>query len=195
MQKVNSIYGYRVRAQDGDVGVIHDLYLDTERWAVTYLILETREEGRYRQVLLSPVALQKTHDAERVVQINLTREQVWNSPMIDLNGPISDSELLTLHEHYGWPIPPGIRHENLTIGYPSNLTVGNAEEQMRMHSSRNVTGYLDVASESPDVPQLSIPQDGRVSYPEEAHEKAIWIRASHPPESGNEEFENSPTRA
>jgi hypothetical protein len=103
LRRVQKIYGFTVRAKDDDVGEVHDLYFDDESWAVRYFAIDTGSWLFGRRILLFPTALEPPRWEEQVLPVALTREQVENSPDINLDKPVSRQQLVELHEYYGWP--------------------------------------------------------------------------------------------
>lgn len=95
--------GFTVRATDGDVGKIDDLYFDDEEWTVRYVVVNTGSWLAGRRVLLSPVALGTLDLENEVLAVNATQDEVENSPDINLDEPVYRQQLVDLHEYYGWP--------------------------------------------------------------------------------------------
>ena len=98
-----SLKGYDVDGSDGPVGTVIDSYFDDERWVLRYLVIDTREWIRGREVLVSPLAVQHV-DAEREkVTLSLTRHQVDNSPSPEADEPVSRVMEAKLNRYFGYP--------------------------------------------------------------------------------------------
>jgi len=41
LRSVKDLKGHDIKANDGDIGRVHDFYLDDEAWAIRYLIVDT----------------------------------------------------------------------------------------------------------------------------------------------------------
>jgi hypothetical protein len=93
---------FALRATDEDIGHVEDLYFDDD-WQVRYFVVNTGSWLLGRQVLISPFAVHAPLWEERVLPVDLTREQVENSPDVDLDQPISRQYQTALHGYYGWP--------------------------------------------------------------------------------------------
>ena len=81
-QSVRDLKRDRLRAVDGVIGFIHDVYIDPERWTVRYLIVDIGALLPGRRVLIGPDSM--AHDPMRdpngtSVKVNLTREAVRHS--------------------------------------------------------------------------------------------------------------------
>jgi uncharacterized protein YrrD len=103
LHSAKNLNGFAVRASDGEIGTIDDLYFDDERWVVRYLVVDTGSWLTGRKVLLSPHAFRQADWDGRSVLMNLTREQIENSPDIDTHQPVSRQKESELFRHYGYP--------------------------------------------------------------------------------------------
>ncbi len=102
LRRIEHLYGYTVRATDGDIGKVRDAYFDDKRWVVRYLKVDTSLWQRGPRILISPAALVSPDWENKVLLLSLTREQIASSPQIDTERPITREEQAKLHEHYGW---------------------------------------------------------------------------------------------
>ena len=101
---LDEISRLRIQAQDDDAGKIEDVYFDDQTWCLRYFVVNTGSWLWGRRVLISPLAVEKPDWAQHVLRVKLTREQVKNSPDIDLERPVSQQQLVELHQYYGWPM-------------------------------------------------------------------------------------------
>ncbi|MFZ2653768.1 MAG: PRC-barrel domain-containing protein [Victivallales bacterium] len=103
MQQVASgMIGFTINGVDGELGKLKDFYFDDATWTVRYMALETGGWMSGRRTLVSIAALGKMNWASRTINVNLTREQVRNSPHADIDEPISRNYEIALHGHYAW---------------------------------------------------------------------------------------------
>jgi len=102
LRNLKDLEGYALRATDGDIGAVKDFYFDDERWTVRYLVVKT---GHWlgRKVLISPVSIGAPDDADKVLPVSITREQVKNSPDIDTDKPVSRQHEIDTLGYYGYP--------------------------------------------------------------------------------------------
>ncbi len=103
LQAIKKLDHCRVIATDGQVGTVRDVYFDDERWVVRYLVVETGSWLRARRVLISPYAVRFIDWQTRAVVVNLTRDQVKESPDIDTDKPVSRQQEDEFNRHYGYP--------------------------------------------------------------------------------------------
>jgi len=103
LQTIKSYYGKKLQASDGEIGHVLDFYFDDQTWAVRYVVADTGSWLSGRQVLLSPRAFGTLHEAGQPLVVNLTREQIQNSPAIESQMPVSRQYEEEYHRYYGWP--------------------------------------------------------------------------------------------
>jgi sporulation protein YlmC with PRC-barrel domain len=104
LRSLKELYGYDILALDGEIGEVHDFYFDDEEWTVRYMVVDTGPWILGRKVLIAPVSLGQPDWTEKKFPVNLTREQIEDSPDIDTEQPVSRQQQIALHEHFRWPI-------------------------------------------------------------------------------------------
>ncbi|MGF6532694.1 hypothetical protein P3T20_003490 [Paraburkholderia sp. GAS206C] len=103
LRNIAFLQGSAVKASDGDVGTVRQIYFDDEAWGVRYLVVETGDWLRDRQVLISPYAVSHSDPASSAVHVKLTRLQVRDSPNIDTHKPVSRQHEIQYLRYYGYP--------------------------------------------------------------------------------------------
>jgi uncharacterized protein YrrD len=101
-RNVISLIGYTIQATDGEIGKVKDFYFDDITWTIRYLIVETGGWLFGRKVLLSTQALLNTDYEKHIFHVNLTKEQIKDSPEIDTNKPVSRQHEMDLYSYYTW---------------------------------------------------------------------------------------------
>jgi hypothetical protein len=151
---------FTIRATDGELGTVEDLYFDDETWAIRYLIVDTGKWLSGRRVLISPMSVVHTDwDAEQL-DVALTKKQVENSPEINTHRPVSRQHEAAYLGYYGYPYYWGGPYLWGSAFYPAGLagsTYGSAEavaERARgespdshLRSTEAITGYRIEASD------------------------------------------------
>jgi len=101
-RRLRALIGYRIAGTDEEFGRARDFYFDERDWRVRYLVVDTGGWLPGREVLIAPGEMGPP-DAERsVVPVNLTREQIENSPPVQSDMPISRQQELELAQYYNW---------------------------------------------------------------------------------------------
>ena len=89
LRNVKDLRGYAIRATDGVIGEVDDLYFDDEDWAIRYLVVDTGNWLSGRKVLISPLAIGHPDWLGQLLPVSLTKAQVEGSPDIDTRKPVS----------------------------------------------------------------------------------------------------------
>jgi hypothetical protein len=101
LRSLESLRGYALRATDGEIGQVTEFYFDDLHWVVRYIVINTG--GWFGpEVLIAPQAFRSADWAARVIDVNLTRAQVRNSPSVDLHQPISRQYEARYHAYFGY---------------------------------------------------------------------------------------------
>jgi sporulation protein YlmC with PRC-barrel domain len=104
-RSLSELFGYTLQAKDGEIGQVHDFYFDDEEaWVTRYLVIDTGLWIFGRKVLISPNALGQPNWTTQSLPVDLTREQVKESPDMNTALPISRRQQIALHEYYRWPV-------------------------------------------------------------------------------------------
>jgi uncharacterized protein YrrD len=129
----HAMRGFTLVATDGEVGAVHDFYFDDEKWAIRYVVAET---GAW---------------LGQHLKVQLTKQQVKNSPEVDLLEPISRQIEAEYYNYYGWPAywdGPGlwgaVAHPAALAGVPRvelRELVEKSGGDPHLRSVNEVTGY------------------------------------------------------
>jgi uncharacterized protein YrrD len=125
---------FTIGAIDGEVGEVKDLYFDDDRWVIRYLVVDTGEWLPGRKVLISPLAVRAMEWGRRRVDVELTRQQVRDSPDIDTDKPVSRQHEAAFLSYYGYPT-----YWDGAIEKTKEQAAAYADSHLR--SSREVMGY------------------------------------------------------
>lgn len=101
LRSMQKIATYKIAAIDGEIGEIEDFFVETDDWSIRYIGVDTRNWLPGKHVLISTMWLGQFNWSHRTVNVNLTREQIKNSPDYDKVTAISREYETRLHEHYG----------------------------------------------------------------------------------------------
>ena len=72
--------GFAIRATDGELGTVDQLYFDDKTWAIRYLVVETGGWLGGRPVLISPISVVHADWQARRLDVALTKKQVETQP-------------------------------------------------------------------------------------------------------------------
>jgi len=100
---VKELRHFILSATDGEIGEVKDVYFDDRRWAIRYIVVDTGRFLHGRKVLVSPRSVRGLSWDDRIVNVELTRQQVRDSPGIDTHQPVSRQHRLADYNRYGYP--------------------------------------------------------------------------------------------
>ena len=154
LQCVKDLEGWVIQASNGAIGRVAQFYFDDQEWVIRYLVAETGGWLIGRKVLISPIALAGFDADHRSLLVDLTTQQIENSPPLATAKPVSRQYEVDYFRYYGWPfywsgpalwggyanptlIPPMSRSETLARGEP----IQQEEPNPHLRSTKEVTGY------------------------------------------------------
>ncbi|MGF6755850.1 PRC-barrel domain-containing protein [Paraburkholderia sp. GAS42] len=103
LRTIESLKGCTVAASDGEIGSIEEVYFDDEAWGIRYLVVKTGNWISERRVLISPYSVRHSDPGATSVHVDLTRQQVSDSPAIDTHKPVSRQHEAEYLRYYGYP--------------------------------------------------------------------------------------------
>lgn len=92
-----------LRARDGKIGHVDDFLFDDVQWRIRYMVVDTGTWLDSRRVLIAPVALGAPEFERHMIPVDLTREQVRNSPLLENVAPLTRDQEARLVQYYNWP--------------------------------------------------------------------------------------------
>jgi hypothetical protein len=98
-----SLERHEIVARDGTIGHVADFYFDDQAWTIRYAVVDTGKWLTGRRVLLAPSVISRHDHDQRQLHVDLTQEQVRQSPGAETDRPVSRQHELALQAHYGWP--------------------------------------------------------------------------------------------
>ena len=157
-RSIKSLIGFDLKETDGDIGEVVDFYFDDQSWTVRYVIVKTGNWFSGKKVLISPQAFQQPDWENEEIAVNLTQEQIKNSPDIDTEKPVSRQQEEQLNNYYPWvgywgdvhdagifgQMPSDLYYEDVTPPPASTVTdtdLSTENNDQHLHSTEDVDGY------------------------------------------------------
>jgi len=145
LRSTKSLGGFSIGAKDGEVGKVHSFLFDDRNWAIRYLVVDTGGWLPGRRVLIAARAIDRPDWHARVFPTALTRQQVRDSPEIDMNRPVSRQREAELHRHYNWIPYWGTGYGAAVFTVPpvqdGESPEATAKGSPNLRSTRDVVGY------------------------------------------------------
>lgn len=158
IRSVKQLRQFAIAATDGTIGSVDDVYFDSERWAVRYLVVDTGGWLSGRRVLISPISVTRTDWSEQHVELSISRAQVEGSPDIDTHKPVSRQHEVEYLNYYGYPhywahadlwgatgrpmLPPPSEVAAQQAAVRRERRHAAAKGDSHLRSAKEVTGYV-----------------------------------------------------
>ncbi|NVN90087.1 MAG: PRC-barrel domain-containing protein [Desulfuromonadales bacterium] len=101
--KAKTLRGYTLESVNGEIGSVKEFYFDDCHWTIRYLVADTGNWLTGKQVLISPYALLSENKKTNRIVVNLTKEQIENSPSLNSDMPVSRQFEEVYNGYYEWP--------------------------------------------------------------------------------------------
>ena len=106
LRSIKQLYGIKLRARDGEIGHVSDLYFDDQQWTDRYVVADTGTWIPGRLVLIPPQAIgigSLCQEGNRL-PVDLSRKQIEDSPPIESHKPVSLQYEQDYFRYYGYPV-------------------------------------------------------------------------------------------
>jgi hypothetical protein len=170
LRQLKELQDYRLQAREGEIGDLREVYFDDQAWTVRYLVVRTGGWLFGREVLIAPRSVTRVNEEEKTLTIDLTQEQIKNSPPVTTEKPVSRHYEQAFYQYYDW-IPYWYGEPFLAPEMPPEPSElyrerGAPPENPHLRSSHEVRGYHLNASngEIGHVADFILDQDWKVRY-------------------------------
>ncbi|MEP6596780.1 MAG: PRC-barrel domain-containing protein [Ginsengibacter sp.] len=102
LRSTHDMKGYSIHANDGEIGEVTDFIFDEEKWNISFLVVDTGTLLHGKKVLLSPAWIKEIQWNVKEVIVNVSINDVMNSPEYDPSNPLDSGYTQGLHDHYGF---------------------------------------------------------------------------------------------
>jgi len=100
LRSAHKVRGYHIQATDGEIGHIEDFIIDDDRWAIRYLIIDTKNWLQGKRVLISPQWIENINWSDSKIFVNLSREDIKQSPEYTEESLLTRAYESKLYGHY-----------------------------------------------------------------------------------------------
>ncbi len=103
LRSTSEVEGYHIQAGDGEIGHVDNFVMEDETWTIRYIIVDTRNWLPGGKVLISPDWIESVDWPTSMVKVDLTMEEIKQSPPYDPSTPINREYEVKLYDFYGRP--------------------------------------------------------------------------------------------
>ena len=101
LRSIAAVTGYHIHAVDGEIGHVEDFFVEDADWSIHYLLVDTKNWWPGKQVLISPGSAQTIDWAHKLVNLNVDRQKVKDSPAYDASTIVDRAYGRHFHTYYG----------------------------------------------------------------------------------------------
>lgn len=102
LRSCQQMKGYNIVETDGEIGDVKDFIVDDASWQIDYLVVDTGNWFPGKKVLISPQWINDIDWMMSRLTVNVTKQQVKDSPEYHHDQIVTDEYHSGLHSHYGY---------------------------------------------------------------------------------------------
>lgn len=100
LRSIKAVTGYHIHATDGEIGHVKDFILEDGDWSVRFLVVDTKNWWPGKQVLISPRSAKAIDWSKKLVNLDVDRQKVKNSPAYDESETVDRAYEMHFHNYY-----------------------------------------------------------------------------------------------
>jgi len=104
MLRYSKLKGLPLKATDGEIGSIEGAIIDLEDWGLRYMLVKTGSWLSHRTVMIATESIVEMNEDAQNLVVNLSQQQVKDSPEPDPEVPMTRDSEIALREYYGLPM-------------------------------------------------------------------------------------------
>jgi len=106
LRSIEAVTGYHIHASDGEIGHVEDFLVEDADWSIHYLVVDTKNWWPGKKVLIPPRLAREIDWTDELVNLDVDRQRVKDSPAYDASTTVDRAYEERLHNYYG-DIRPG----------------------------------------------------------------------------------------
>ena len=100
-RSAEEVTGYHIHASDGEIGHVEDFLLEDTDWSICYLVVDTKNWWPGKKILVSSRSAGKISWTDRLVNLNVDRQRIKDSPAYDPSMTIDRAYDEKFQTYYG----------------------------------------------------------------------------------------------
>ncbi len=156
LKSIKEMQGYELGALDGKIGRCNDFLFDDQTWVVRYIVGDTRKWLPGRKVLISPISIGSAEESTQVLNVDLTKDQIKDSPPLASDAPVSRQYESIFNRYHEWgnywegPLTWGHHPYPRLLQRTENLKaeVATVEDDTHLRSTHEVLSYSIEATDT-----------------------------------------------
>jgi hypothetical protein len=100
LRSIEAVIGYHIHANDGEIGHVEDFLVEDADWSIHYLVVDTKNWWTGKEVLISPRSARKIDWTHKLVNLDVDRQKVKESPAYDPSTTVDRAYEKHFHRYY-----------------------------------------------------------------------------------------------
>ncbi len=110
LRSFNEVKGYKIEAQDGTCGSVHDFILDDDTWALRHVIVDTGNLVNPGKKIILPLdCVNRVSWSDRTLGVTLEKKDIHDGPEFRPDIPVNVELEERLYDFYGRPYRRDVR--------------------------------------------------------------------------------------
>ena len=101
LHRLHALVEHRVIATDGEAGRVQDFLFDDKTWMIHYLVVDVKRWPLDTEMILPVTAIKQLDWENKSLYLELTKEQVRESPDADTKEPVSRQQEMAMMDYFG----------------------------------------------------------------------------------------------
>ena len=142
LHRLQTLVDHRVIATDGEIGSVRDFLFDDQTWAIHYLVVDVKRWLTREEVVLPVTAIKQLDWENKTLHVQLTKEQVRQSPDVDTKKPVSRQQEIAMQDYFGKLAYWVDRRSPMTSSMPTGIEYPvHTQGDLHLRSISNLEGY------------------------------------------------------
>ena len=142
LHRLQALVDHRVIATDGEIGSVRDFLFNDQTWAIHYLVVDVKRWLTREEVVLPVTAIKQLDCDNKTLHVQLTKEQVRQSPDVDTKQPVSRQQEIAMQDYFGKLAYWVDRRSPMTSSMPTGIEYPvHTEGDLHLRSISNLEGY------------------------------------------------------
>jgi sporulation protein YlmC with PRC-barrel domain len=142
LHRLQTLVEHRVIATDGEIGSVRDFLFDDQTWAIHYLVVDVKRWLTREEVVLPVTAIKQLDWENKTLHVQLTKEQVRQSPDVDTKEPVSRQQEIAMQDYFGKLAYWVDRRSPMTSSMPTGMEYPvHTKGDLHLRSISNLEGY------------------------------------------------------
>jgi sporulation protein YlmC with PRC-barrel domain len=142
LHRLQALIEHRVIATDGETGKVQDFLFDDKTWVIHYLVVDVKRWLSRQEVVLPVTAIKQLDWENKNLHLELTKEQVRESPDVDTKEPVSRQQEIAMIDYFGKLAYWVDRRSPMTSSMPTGMDYPtHTKGDSHLRGVSNLEGY------------------------------------------------------